>query len=212
MPIIPQASENKNFDPVPSGNHVARCYQMIEIGTETIEFEGKKKSLYRVRIGWELPNEKKVFKPENGEQPFVIAKDYTLSLHEKSNLRHDLKSWRGKDFTDDEAKAFDITKLIGVACMLNVIHTTKGDKTYGNISGVTSVPKGLVCPPAINPPFVLSYDNFDERAFALLPDFLKKRIEVTPEFGKLLSKSQPDNEPPPYTAEPETVDVSDLPF
>src|SRR5688500_13440346 len=107
---------------IPAGNYVARCYQMIEIGTVKENIMGDEKTLHKVRIGWELPTELKVFNPEKGEQPLVISKEYTLSMNEKSNLRKDLKSWRGKDFTEDEARKFDITALVGVPCMLNIIH------------------------------------------------------------------------------------------
>ena len=98
---------------IPAGNYLARCYQMIEIGTVREIILGEEKVLKKVRIGWELPTEKRVFNEEKGEQPFVISKEFTLSMHEKSSLRGMLKSWRGKDFTEDEAKAFDITNLIG---------------------------------------------------------------------------------------------------
>lgn len=178
------------FEIVPSGNHVARCYSMIEIGTEEVEYNGEKKKAYKVRVTWELPHEQKVFNEAKGPQPFSVSKDYTLSMHEKANLRHDLQSWRGKAFTDEEAKSFDITKLLGVPCMLNVIHTiSKGNgNTYANIAGVTPVPKGMSVPPQINPSFVLSYDTFDEQAFLGLPDWLRARIEKTPEFKRRLEK------------------------
>lgn len=47
----------------------------------------------------ELPTELRVFSEKKGEQPLVIDKEYTLSMAEKSNLRKDLKLWRGKEFT-----------------------------------------------------------------------------------------------------------------
>src|SRR5688572_13638566 len=97
---------------IPAGNYLARCFQMIEVGTVTENVMGKQVIAKKVRIGWELPTELKVFNPEKGEQPLAISKEYTLSMNEKSNLRKDLKSWRGKDFTEEEAKCFDITKLI----------------------------------------------------------------------------------------------------
>ena len=81
---------------IPAGNYLARCYQMIEIGTVNEIIMGENKVLKKVRIGWELPTELKVFKEENGEQPLVTSKEYTLSMHEKSSLRADLKSWRGR--------------------------------------------------------------------------------------------------------------------
>src|SRR6476646_4032953 len=107
---------------IPAGNYIARCYQMIEIGTVDEFVMGKPVRAKKVRIGWELPTELKVLREEKGEQPLVISKEYTLSMNEKANLRKDLKSWRGRDFTEDELRAFDITNLLGVPCMLNIIH------------------------------------------------------------------------------------------
>lgn len=186
MGITAKQSE-KQFELTPAGNHLARCYQMIEIGTEEIEYNGDKKSVHRVRIVWELPNEKKVFNPEKGEQPFSIGKDYTLSMHEKATLRHDLQSWRGKAFTDDEANSFDITKLLGKPCMLNVIHeTSKSGNNYAKIAGVTAVPKGMTVPDQVNESFMLSYEDWDDKKFAALPEWLKQRIEKTPQFKKRL--------------------------
>ena len=86
------------------------------------------KQVNKVRITWELPTELKVFNPDKGEQPQAISKEFTLSMHEKSSLRAFLTSWRGKGFTEDEAKAFDVTKLLGVPCMLSIVHEP-GKKT-----------------------------------------------------------------------------------
>ena len=82
-------------------------------------------------MGWELPTEIKVFKDENGEQPCVISKEYTLSMAEKANLRIAFKIMAVKIFTEDEAKSFDITKLLGVPCMINIIHKTSKDGLKG---------------------------------------------------------------------------------
>jgi len=181
---------------IEAGNYVARCYKMVEIGTCDEEFLGVKKQMHKVRIGWELPTELKVFKAENGEQPCVIDKEYTLSLAEKANLRKDLQSWRGKAFSDDEAEAFDITKLLGVPCMLNIIHVQgKKDptKTYQAIGSVSPMPKGLVCPPQVNETFVFDFENFDESKFNTLPDFLKEQIVKTPEYKEAVSQTVENN-------------------
>jgi len=166
---------------------------MIEIGTVDEIILGEKKTLHKVRIGWELPTELRVFKEEYGEQPLVIDKEYTLSMNEKSALRAALKSWRGKDFTEDEAKAFDITKLIGVPCMLNIIHKpSKKDpnKHYEEIAGITPMPKGVTCPEAINPVFVLSYDDFDYVKFDSLPDFIKDKMKGSVEYQKMQAPAE----------------------
>lgn len=194
----------------PAGNHIARCYQMIEIGTVTEVIMNKSQTLRKVRIGWELPLETKEFREGEGERPFVISKEYTLSMHEKSNLRKDLKSWRGRDFTEDEAKSFDITKLLGVPCMINIIHAPSkdGTRTYANISGVTPMPKGVKCPPQFNDMLELSYDNFDEEVFNSLPDFIKDKMKTSVEYAGLKKPQET------HIHEPETELVEDdgLPF
>ena len=188
--MINATSDAPDFkkDLIPPGNYVARCYQMIEEGMITESYMGEDKTAKKVRIGWELPTELKVFKAEKGEQPRVISAEYTLSLHEKANLRQILKSWRGQDFTESEAKSFDITRLLGVPCLINIVHKTTGaGKTYANVGAVTPVPKGMTVPPAINPVFVLSYDNWDETKFNALPDFIREKMMGSDEYKAMIT-------------------------
>lgn len=171
---------------VPAGNYIARCYQMIEVGTITEIVMGEQKVLRKVRIGWELPDELREFDKSRGPQPLVVDQEYTLSMNEKANLRKMLESWRGKGFTDKEAECFDITKLIGVPCMLNIIHkTSKKGSTYEQISSVTAVPKGMTVPPQITKTFILSYDSFNEDLFNSLPDFIKTKMQGSLEYAAM---------------------------
>jgi hypothetical protein len=185
MAITAPPYEGKTRELTPAGNYVARCYRMIEVGTVETEFKGEKKTVKKVRIGWELPLELKVFKEEKGEQPIAIDKEYTMFMSEKANLRKDLESWRGKAFTDDEASNFDITKLLGQPCMINIIHqqgTKDPSKTYEKISSITPLPKGFTCPTQINPTFVLSYDAFDKAKFETLPSFITDLMKTSKEY------------------------------
>lgn len=209
---ITAQNTGKTFELVPAGNHLARCFSMIEIGTVTEEIKGKTTKLYKVRVTWELPNEQKVFDEAKGPQPFSISKEYTLSMNEKANLRKDLESWRGRGFTEDEAKAFDITKLLGVACMLNVIHKiSAAGNPYAAISGVTPIPKGVTCPAQINHTFVLSYDDASwDTKFGTLSQYVKERIEKTPEFGKRMNAGHNDVGDEPAMVDHDGAD--DLPF
>jgi len=211
MAINATTNGNTPRELIPTGNYIARCYKMIHIGTVEEVILGDKKILNKVRIGWELPTELRVFNEEKGEQPLVIDKEFTLSLYEKSALRGVLKSWRGKDFTEEEAKCFDITKLLGVQCMINIIHKpSKRDasKVYEEIAGITAVPKGITVPAQINTTFCLDYDNFDETKFNSLPDFIKQKMQTSMEYSALINPNhrefKSDNEP--------TKEDSDLPF
>jgi hypothetical protein len=203
---------------VPAGMHLARCYEMIQIGTETSIWEGQSKSAMKVRIGFELPEELRTFKEENGEQPMVISREFTLSMHEKSTLRAFLESWRGQKFTEEEAKKFDITKLMGVPCQLNVTHVEKGEKTYANIQGATPLHKSMVAamPAPMNKVRVLSYSDFDWSVFETLPDFLKTKMANTPEYGSLKSAKEAQERANALKTHGSTVQVdeveNDLPF
>ncbi len=174
-----------NYTPLEAGTYPARCYSMVHIGTIQEEFQGEKKIMNKVRISWELPTELKEFKQGEGEKPYALSKEFTLSLHEKSSLRAFLKSWRGKDFSEDEAKSFDVTKLLGVTCMLSVGHKESKGKVYAEINSVSPIIKGFTVPAQINPTFELNYDNFIMDAFMTLPEFIRKKMEGSLEFKKI---------------------------
>ena len=195
---------------IESGNYVARCYQMIHIGTVSEVILGQQKIINKVRIGWELPTELKVFKEENGEQPCVISKEFTLSMNEKATLRKTLASWRGKDFSEDEAKCFDVTKLLGKPCMLNIIQkpSKDGTKLYNEIAGVTPLPKGFECPAQINDSILWDYDTANMNVFEKLPDFLKDKIKESLEWQSLQQPNATHIDSPSSLSEP----VDDLPF
>jgi hypothetical protein len=190
MAITATNSGGSSYEPIPAGTYLARCYSMVQIGTVEEEFQGIKKFVNKVRITWELPTEMKVFNPEKGEQPQAISKEFTLSMHEKSSLRAFLTSWRGKGFTDEEARSFDVTKLLGVPCMLSIIHEPgKADpsKTYDKIASVSTVMKGVVMPDQINKNFEFTLENFDKDKFDSLPDFLKQKIQKSKEYQTMVS-------------------------
>lgn len=210
MPIYAEQSATAR-ELIPAGNYVARCYQLIEIGTVQTSFNGHEKNVKKVRIGWELPTELRVFSEERGEQPLVISAEYNLSTHKKSTLRAILASWRGRDFTEDEAKRFDITTILGAPCLLNIIHEPgfkDPTKVYERISSISPLPKGTKAPKAILDSFILSFDQWDKDKFNSLPEFIRNRIMDSEEFKKML---RPDETTIP-NADEVTEPIDDLPF
>lgn len=169
-------------NPCPAGNHVARCIGLIDLGTQTEEYLGKVKRQRKILLKWETPLETKVFKEENGEQPYVLSKEYTMSLGDKSNLKKDLESWRGRAFTEQELAGFDLKNILGAPCLINVIHQDNG---YAKITNVSPLPKGTAAPEQINKSQYLSLDAFDSVVFEQMPDFWKKKIESSPEFKSI---------------------------
>jgi hypothetical protein len=174
---------------IPPGNYMARCYQLIDLGTIIEDFQGEPKTRRIIRFGWEFPTKTKVFKPENGPQPFVISRDMTWSVHEKATLRGVMESWIGKSMTDEEARDFEFLSFIGMPCLIQVIHNAKG---YPVAKNITTVPEGMVVPPAVNPSFVLSYDAWSQEKFNSLPDFIKDKMKTSLEYKEMF-EAQPMN-------------------
>ena len=147
-------------------------------------FKGKPKLIRKVRIGWELPNEKAIFDEESGEESFVCGQDYTLSLGERANLRHIFESWRGRDFTEEELKGFDLKILLEKPCLVNIIHKKSAqNRDYHQVASVTPLPKGMGCPkPTLD---VLLYDIEDGESedFAKLPEWIQDRIQDSEEWN-----------------------------
>ena len=179
---------------IPADTYVARCYSMIHVGTIEEEIMGETKHLNKVRLTWELPTEMREF--DGVQKPLVISKEYTLSMHEKATLRKDLESWRGLGFTEEEAKSFDVTKLLGIPCMLSVVHTkSKSGDMYAKIGSISKIMKGMQCPPQFNPSFEFNYtDKFSDEVVEALPDFIKEKIKSSEEYKELkageISKSE----------------------
>jgi hypothetical protein len=210
MAIIAESTGGSNYEPVEAGTYAARCYSMVYLGTLDEKFQGQEKTQKKVRLTFELPTELKVFKEEKGEQPCVLSKEFTLSMHEKSGLRKFLQNWRGKAFTEDEAKKFDITVLLGKPCMLSVIHKTSAanGKTYAEIAGVSTLMKGMAIAEQINPTFEFSVLDWDTEKFEMLPQFLKDKVMKSHEYMAMSGQAMQEK----INAETLAANNDDLPF
>ena len=175
-------SSNQKKEIVPAGTHFARCYSMIHIGVVEWEFQGEKKFNNKVRLTWELPYEMRDF---GGEQkPLVISKEYTLSMHEKSNLRKDLEMWRGKVFTNKELGSFDVTDLLGKTCNISVIHkVAKNGNEFAQVGGVSAIQKGVEVLEQFNPTFIFNYgDHFDLDWLDSQPEWIQEQIKSSEDY------------------------------
>ena len=175
---------------VPSGTHIARCYSMIHIGTVEWEWQGETKYSNKIRVTFELPHEMRDFSGE--QKPMVISKEYTLSLHEKSNLRRDLEVWRGKSFTNKELAHFDTTNLISKECNISIIHkTSKSGNEFAQIGSISGITKGTDCPKQFNDSFIFNYeDNFNEDWLELQPEWIKDQIKNTDEYKNKMNQKK----------------------
>lgn len=140
MPIIASA-KGKTFHIAPAGMTQAACFDIWDIGLQKREFKKKIKIQHRIIVTWEI-NERIESQDDYNGKRHRIRKEYTLSLHEKAALYKDLVSWRGRPFTEEEKNEFDLEKLIGANCFLNIVHVESGGNTYANLSAINPLPKG----------------------------------------------------------------------
>src|SRR4249919_1035966 len=166
-----------DFKRAPAGSHIAVCNLVADCGMQpgSQAFPSPKRKVY---IRFEIPAERVEYEKDGKpvEGPLTIGSFYTASMNEKATLRKHLEGWRGKKFSDDEAATFDVSVLLGKACMLSVVESESGGKTYSNISGIGSLPKGMHAPQAENP--LLYFDDDSNPAdLEKLPKWLREKIE-----------------------------------
>jgi hypothetical protein len=182
-----------DFTPVPQGTHIAICDQVIDLGKQVIKSQMYGESVkHQVYIRWQIPEERSQWEQdgEKKEGPAVIGKTYTVSLGDKANLRKDLQAWRGKPFTPDELRGFDIAKLLGVPATITVTHTEKDGRTYANIASVGGIPKGMPRPIPEGELLIYDADNVD--TFDRLSKRMQERIQAQVIDQNRTDPSDPD--------------------
>lgn len=200
------AGEGGDFTPAPAGPHVARCFRFLDLGTQHSEMYNKDQE--KIMLGFEILDATM----EDGK-PFVVFKTYTLSLNKKANLHHDLVGWRGRDFTKDELKKFDVTTVINSYCMINVIHKEKQDgDVQARIGSIMPMPPGMDKPKAVNAKQVLLLDpgDFDPQLYESLSDNMKAWIARSPEYRAVAGGAEPAPVADPAPAPDDQDD--DVPF
>jgi hypothetical protein len=125
--------------PTPAGTHQAVCVDVVDLGIVQKTYDNKPKKVRCIKLVWQL-NE---VNEEIGKR-FLARRSYTASLGEKASLRRDLQSWRGRPFTPEELKGFDLDNVLGVNCMLNIVHQPDGQGgVYANVDAIMPLIKGI---------------------------------------------------------------------
>ena len=197
MPTFPPKAKPKILPP--EGTHIARVVGFIFIGTVPNEFQGETKMMTKVRITWELPEEKHEFKEGDGEKPFTISEEYTLSLLDNSNLYPIIEGIEG--YIPDEVRdSYDIEKLVGKESLITIKHgKSKKGAMFAKVASTAPLMKGQKAPEAFNPLRVMNYDDkWDQEYFNGLPQFIREKMETSEEFKKKFGI--------------ETVNPDDVPF
>ena len=186
--IAKESGTASAFKPVPPGTHLARCYRIIDLGTQKTEGSFGEKRQPKIMVQFEIHGEDEDGQPlltDKGE-PMSISKNYTLSLAEKATLRKDLQAWRGRDFTPDELRGFELKNILDKWAMLSVAKSLGNNgKEYTNIMSVNPVPAAIKkagLPQGFNTPAIFSIADADMELFETFGKGLKEKIQSSPEW------------------------------
>lgn len=175
MPIIAKDAPKTIHLPPPQ-TYQAVCFDVWDLGNQLIPAQSgtPEKIQHKAIIAWELDERIQSEDEMNGKRYHQIRK-YTLSLNDKSNLAKDLTGWRGRPFTPEEKKGFDIEALIGVNCLLGIIHKPGADgKVYANIASISGLSKNMT--------------KIAPESPRGMPEWVKKLVEA----GKIATAAAPE--------------------
>jgi hypothetical protein len=225
MPTLaPVGGEKKAWPIAPSGTHVARVYKFMNLGTRIQKYMGVEKDYPDTLVTFtlELPNELNEFtvKKEDGTEekvskPFVISKEFTLSMGAKSNLRPFVEGIIGVKLTDEEAKVFDIETLVGMTCLATVTHTkskTDPNKTYANLTSVSPLVKGMVAPEQVNPSVIQDVKTMELEDIDKLPEFLQVKMKDSDEYKRRVGTIFTPNTGRANEPYVDVIGADDIPF
>lgn len=140
--------ESANFTPAPEGTHIGVCVDVIDLG----EVKGSFGPRHLIRLVWEID---KLNSDAQPPRPHQVMRTFGATLSAKGDLRPFLESWRGRKFekaeiegkklADGTFEGFDVERLLGACCQMNVIHEPSADNTkvYANISAIMPLTGGM---------------------------------------------------------------------
>lgn len=182
---------------IPEDIHHGVCIGVVELGTVYDERYDKNKN--EVLITWELPDELIQVGDDGTTMPMIISQKYTISLHEKSNLRKMLEAWRGKKFSFDELQGFDLKTLLNVNGMIQVIHNHNKNtgKTYANVASVIPLIRSMEKKTPVHVPVYFDFD--EEMELPELPEWILNRIRESQEWElRVKGKTPKGNDEPDF--------------
>jgi hypothetical protein len=173
--------ESKTFELPPNGVHAARCFRLVDLGTQSGDFQGKPTSTRKVLLSFELLGDDK----QSDGKPFVISRRFSASMNEKSALRAFIETWLSRKLSPQEMKSgFEPATLLGQHALLTVVQAERDGKAYANIQAISALPKGMAVGVPEQEIVKFDLDAPDWSVFESLSQGLKEAIEMSPEYRK----------------------------
>ncbi len=185
--------------------HRAVCCQLCDLGTHDKEWNGKVMGqCSEVNFGFEfvdieLEGDNETYHPIWGQR-------FTNSLGKKANLRKLLEGWRGKPFTDDELKSFDLQSVLGLPCSL-VIQPNSNNKPK-----IMSIVKGDDSIQGNREPRSFWFEDFTGELPEWIPEWMQKIIQESYEWDNYHNNDNSGQDVVETPVVQDVVDEENLPF
>lgn len=183
MPKIINTEFKKEL--VPAGSYFVRLVQIVDCGTQEREWNGNKTEIRRIRLTFELPTETYSFEKdwEKKEGVKLKTEEFSLSWADKSNLRKFITAWLGEQNVDN---GLDIGSFLWKCGIGTIQHETyaEGTKVIDKIVAVSPLMKGMKEEKVVTEKLYFDLDNYDDKVFQKLPQWVKDKIMKSPEYEK----------------------------
>lgn len=183
------AETSGTYELAPVGVYSAVCVRLINMGMQETSYGLK----HQVHLAFEIDEKM------GDHRPFLMMQNYTMSLNDKARLRLDLQAWRGRAFSAEELKGFDLKTVLGKPLQVSVVHSADGQ--YANIGSMMPLGRGMQ---SLTPSGVLIYINSlpeDNSGFELLSEKMKDRVQK----GLSILKAQSAPAPQSFQAPPQVT-------
>lgn len=172
MSLIASNEGGIEFKRLEDGVYTAVSSMLIDLGIQNNEkFEKKQR---KIIIVWNIVGE--YIEINDEKLPRVISKEYTLTLTDKSTLKKDLQAWRGRVFTAEELKGFNLINILNVPCQLQIINEEKNGKTYTSIASIMAMPKGMTVDKLEQTTMFDTYESETWNTFREIPKWIQEKI------------------------------------
>ncbi len=135
--LVLQCNDSGNFIKHPPGIYQGVCIDVIDLGLQWTEFQGKRKLVRKLMLVFETEHI-----GEDGKRG-IVTKKFTASLYPNAKLTGFLGQWRGRQIVPGDN--VDLKKLPGACCTLVLSHQQSlSGRTYVSIDAVAKATKKVV--------------------------------------------------------------------
>ena len=171
---------------MPNGPYAAVCYGIAIVGTLEREFNGKKNKGLYIRLFFDIPGEHYEYENKDGEtvsNTHVVTHQITFTNSPKGNLLKLLNPWSNGVIDKEKIKNFDVATMLGKTGMITITtKESKNGKSYTNLTGITTIPKGMKVEKSVREKFIFDINEWDEEKFKMLPRWVMKIVAESEEF------------------------------